>query len=63
MQHRIIEVKQDGKTRYAIQRKEFLFGWMFYNTDPLVKGWHKTLKESKKELSRITSSPIIKVVG
>lgn len=53
MKHRIIKAKDNKGIYYAIQRKEFPYGWLFYNTSFHVNGYHRTLKKAKKELDII----------
>ena len=59
MKHRIIKFVNNGKINYSIQRKEFIWGWLNYNTSPFVNGYHDTLESALIELDRINNKPII----
>ena len=59
MKHRIVKFVSNGKNIYSIQRKEFVWGWLNYNTSPFVNGYHETLESALIELDRINNKPTI----
>ena len=60
MKHRIIKaIDSKNNVTYHIQRKDFLWGWLYYNTCMWVKGKHNSLEEAKEELDRIEGKNII----
>lgn len=59
MKHRIVKFVSNGKTMYSIQRKEFVWGWLNYNTSPFVNGYHDTYESALMEVNRITNKPTI----
>jgi hypothetical protein len=59
MKHRIVKFVSNGKIQYSIQRKEFIWGWLNYNTSPFVNGYHNTYESALMEVNRITNKPTI----